>query len=97
MHIFTVHAIAPIRIQQLVHQGDSSFAIVLPGTDLNPPNRWYAISLEVTFSNEVELGSLSQEFVSNGRGFFHDFMPRCEPYVSQAAFEAAVKVFNLPV
>ena len=52
LHIFTVHAIAPIRIQQLVHQGDSSFAIVLPGTDLNPPNRWYAISLKLHFQTK---------------------------------------------
>mgnify|MGYP001322217257 CR=1 FL=1 len=53
--------------------------------------------LEVTFSNEVELGSLSQNFIDKGRAFFQDFMPRCKPYVSQPAFNRAAEMFDLPV
>ena len=67
------------------------------GDRFEPSEQMVSDFLEVTFSNEVELGSLSQEFVNNGREFFHDFMPRCEPYVSQAAFEAAAELFDLPV
>jgi hypothetical protein len=77
--------------------GGFKFRDRFTGHRFEPSEQMVRDFLEVTFSNEVELGSLSQEFVSNGREFFHDFMPRCEPYVSQAAFEAAVKVFNLPV
>ncbi|MDE0043042.1 MAG: hypothetical protein OXT74_13465 [Candidatus Poribacteria bacterium] len=67
------------------------------GDRFEPSERMVRDFLEVTFSNEVELGSLSQEFVNNCREFFHDFMPRCKPYVSQAAFEAAAELFDLSV
>ncbi|MDE0301366.1 MAG: hypothetical protein OXN17_22290 [Candidatus Poribacteria bacterium] len=67
------------------------------GDRYEPSEQMVCDFLEVTFSNEVELGSLSPEFVNNCREFFQDFMPRCKPYVSQSAFEAAVRLFELPV
>lgn len=66
------------------------------GDRFEPSEQMVRDFLEVTFSNEVELGSLSQEFVNNGREFFQEFMPRCKPYVSHAAFEAAARLFDVP-
>ena len=67
------------------------------GDRFEPSEQMVRDFLEVTFSNEVELGSLSEEFLNNCREFCQDFMPRCRPYVSQAAFKAAVRLFDLSV
>ena len=77
--------------------GGFKFRDRFTGHTFEPSEQMVRDFLEVTFSNEVELGSLSQEFVNKGRELFHDFMPRCKPYVSKDAFEIAVELFDLPV